>query len=440
MQGGIRMQFKYGLEERPPFGALLLFGLQWLAIAVPGIIIIGKVAGGLSFSAGASQVMYVQKLCFITALTLFCQVLWGHRLPLVAGPSTVLLIGVIASRGFPLNTVYSSIFVGGLLLTLASVSGLFRYLQSLFTVRVVAVVLLLIAFSLAPTIRNLIVESAPASPLSNLVFALLFLFAMFLAQRRLSSIWKSTVIVWAMAIGSVIYSLLFGHPSNAGTVSSGNAFAGFFTHLIMRPSFDPGVLVSFLFCFLALSVNDLGSIQSMYELIKPLGMPGRLTRGIAFTGLANAVSGFFGVLGPVDFSLSSGVVASSGCASRFTLLPTALILLLLAFSPLTIGVIGHIPPAVIGCVFTYILCAQVAAGLSVLLQASETFQFEHGLIVGLPVLLATIVAFLDPKVLGSFPVVLRPILGNAFVVGVVAALVMEHLIFRPDSKDRLLHR
>jgi len=434
------MQFKYGLEERPPFGALLLFGLQWLAIAVPGIIIIGKVAGGLSFSAGASQVMYVQKLCFITALTLFCQVLWGHRLPLVAGPSTVLLIGVIASRGFPLNTVYSSIFVGGLLLTLASVSGLFRYLQSLFTVRVVAVVLLLIAFSLAPTIRNLIVESAPASPLSNLVFALLFLFAMFLAQRRLSSIWKSTVIVWAMAIGSVIYSLLFGHPSNAGTVSSGNAFAGFFTHLIMRPSFDPGVLVSFLFCFLALSVNDLGSIQSMYELIKPLDMPGRLTRGIAFTGLANAVSGFFGVLGPVDFSLSSGVVASSGCASRFTLLPTALILLLLAFSPLTIGVIGHIPPAVIGCVFTYILCAQVAAGLSVLLQASETFQFEHGLIVGLPVLLATIVAFLDPKVLGSFPVVLRPILGNAFVVGVVAALVMEHLIFRPDSKDRLLHR
>ena len=95
------MQFRYGLEERPPFGALLLFGLQWLAIAVPGIIIIGKVAGGLHFSAWGSQVMYLQKLCFITALTLICQVLWGHRLPLIAGPSTVLLIGVIASRGFP---------------------------------------------------------------------------------------------------------------------------------------------------------------------------------------------------------------------------------------------------------------------------------------------------------------------------------------------------
>ena len=365
------MQFRYGLEERPPFGALLLFGLQWLAIAVPGIIIIGKVAGGLHFSAWGSQVMYLQKLCFITALTLICQVLWGHRLPLIAGPSTVLLIGVIASRGFPVNTVYSSIFAGGLLLALASVSGVFRYLQALFTARVVAAVLLLISFSLAPTLRNLIVRSGPASPLANLVFALLFLFAMFLAQRRLSSIWKSTVIVWAMAIGSLVYYLLFGHTPEAGAVSTGKAFAGFFTHLIIRPSFDPGVLVSFLFCFLALSVNDLGSIQAMYELIKPSGMPGRLTRGIAFTGLANAASGLFGVLGPVDFSLSPGVVASSGCASRFTLLPAACILLLLAFSPLTIGVIGHIPPTVIGCVFTYILCAQVATGLSVLLQASE---------------------------------------------------------------------
>jgi xanthine/uracil permease len=425
------VQFRYGLEERPPFGALLLFGLQWLAIAVPGIIIIGKVVGGLHFSAWGDQVIYLQKLCFITALTLSCQVLWGHRLPLIAGPSTVLLIGVIASRGFPLNTVYSSILVGGLLLSLLSITGVFRYLQALFTSRVVAAVLLLIAFSLAPTLQNLIIRSDPASPLANLVFALLFLFAMFLAHRRLPDIWKSTLIVWAMAIGAMAYYLLFGHIPEAGPVSAGDLFAGFFTRLTARPAFDPGVLVSFLFCFLALSVNDLGSIQSMYELLKPSDMPGRLTRGIAFTGLANAVAGLLGVLGPVDFSLSPGVVASTGCASRFTLLPTALILLLLAFSPATIGVLGHIPTAVIGCVLTYILCAQVAAGLSVLLEAKEAFRFNHGLIVGLPVLLTTIVAFLGPDVLRSFPVVLRPILGNAFVVGVVAALVMEHVVFRP---------
>lgn len=427
------MQFRYGLEERPPFGALLLFGLQWLAIAVPGIIIIGRVVGGLHFSAWGDQVIYLQKLCFITGLTVFFQVLWGHRLPLIAGPSTVLLIGVIASRGFPLNTVYFSIALGGILLALLSITGVFRYLQTLFTARVVAAVLLLIAFSLAPTLQNLIVQSAPASPLANLLFALLFLFAMFLTQRHLSNIWRSTLIVWAMAIGAIAYYLFFGHSPEAGPVAAGNLFSGFFTRLTTRPAFDPGVLVSFLFCFLALSVNDLGSIQSMYELLKPPGMPGRLTRGIAFTGLANALSGFFGVLGPVDFSLSPGVVASTGCASRFTLLPTALILLLLAFSPLTIGVLGHIPPAVIGCILTYILCAQVAAGLSVLLEAKEAFRFDHGLIVGLPVLLTTIIGFLRPEVLRSFPIVLRPILGNAFVVGVIAALMMEHVVFHPTT-------
>ncbi len=41
------MKFKYNLDDTPPFAELLLFGLQWLAIAVPTIIIIGNVVSGL---------------------------------------------------------------------------------------------------------------------------------------------------------------------------------------------------------------------------------------------------------------------------------------------------------------------------------------------------------------------------------------------------------
>ncbi|HBA54526.1 MAG TPA: xanthine permease, partial [Syntrophorhabdus aromaticivorans] len=84
------------------------------------------------------------------------QILWGHRLPLILGPSTVLLIGIISSQGFEADAVYSSILLGGLILTALSISGLFRYLQRLFTPRVIATVLILIALTLAPTVMNLI--------------------------------------------------------------------------------------------------------------------------------------------------------------------------------------------------------------------------------------------------------------------------------------------
>jgi xanthine/uracil permease len=52
------------------------------------------------------------------------------------------------------------------------------------------------------------------------------------------------------------------------------------------------------------------------------------------------------------------------------------------------------------------------------------------------VLLGTIIAFLPPEVLETFPTVLKPTLGNGFVVGVVAALALAHVLLRKraDSK------
>jgi xanthine/uracil permease len=427
------MQFEYGLDQRPSFLKSGLLGLQWAAIAISMVIIFGKVVGGLHFSEPASQIIYLQKLLFITAVTLFCQVLGGHRLPLICGPSTVLLIGVIASRGFEINTIYSSVMMGGLLVAGLATSGLFRYLQKLFTTRVVAVVLLLIAFALAPTILNLVIgPKSGIDPLSGLTFAISLVLIMFLLYRFLTGIWKSTLIIWSMILGSLFYFFLFPKSVAGNLFSDANLMSGFFRGLTVELSFEPGVLISFLFCYLALSINDFGSIQSMYELLEPANMGRRISRGITFTGLANIAAGFFGVIGPVNFSLSPGVIMSTGCASRLTLLPAAAMVGLLAFFPLVIGFIGRVPSVVIGCVLSYILTSQIAAGLMVAFQGvdGERLRFDGGLIIGLPVLLGTVVAFLPAEVLATLPVVLKPILGNAFVVGVVTALVLEHLVFR----------
>lgn len=91
--------------------------------------------------------------------------MWGHRLPLILGPSTVLLIGVIASSSFDQSTVYSLIMVGGTLLGILSLAGLFGYVWRLFTPRVVAVVLILIALTLMPTVINLITVSHQSTSL-----------------------------------------------------------------------------------------------------------------------------------------------------------------------------------------------------------------------------------------------------------------------------------
>ena len=362
--------------------------------------------------------------------------LWGHRLPIITGPATILLIGVTAGRGSSTEAIYLSVAIGGLLLTLLAATGILGPLQRLFTSRVVATVLLLLAFTLAPSILGLLFDTGgPVSPLARFLFSLATLLLMFLLQRTLRGVWKSTVIFWSILIGTAAYLLLLpGDPSPA-LYSGGPAVAGFSEGLVTKPHFDPGVLLSFLFCYLALAINDVGSIQSTAELIGTSGIGRRLRRGVAITGLANVVSGFFGVVGPVNYSISAGVIASTRCASRFTLVPAAILIGILAFVPAVVGIISSIPSVIIGCVLFFIPTLQIAAGLIVAFDCAKdgNLLYESAVVIGFPVLLGTVVAFLPGEIVGTFPVVLRPILGNGFVVGVVTAFVLEHVIIRPSA-------
>jgi len=420
------MKFKYGLNEIPPWGHLLLFGLQWLAIIIPIILIMGTAVTSLHPSSLAQQVVYIQKLFFVVAVALFVQVIWGHRLPIILGPATVLLVGMAAGGGSNPEAVYTSIFLGGLILAVVSITGLFAHLKKLFTSTVVAVILILVALTITPMILNLVtVPTAHASSFANLCFALVMVFCMFIAAKYSRGLWKSTLIFWAVIIGTLVYLLLF---SSSPLPANGLPIVAIFWQGL-QPSFvfDSGVFLSFLICYLALSVNDLGSIQAVDVLLKPDNMPQRITRGVAVTGFVNVLAGLLGVIGVVNFSFSPGVIISSRVASRYVLLPTSLMLLVLSFLPKTTAFLGNIPSAVIGSSMIYIMCSQIAGGLQIV--QSQDYKFENGLTIGLPILLGVIISYLPPAVLDTFPLIIKPVLGNGFVVGVITVLMMEHIVF-----------
>jgi len=427
------MRWKYGLNESPPLSANIVLGLQWAFITISPVIILGKIVGTLYPGEPASEILYIQKLFFMTGLTILAQLLWGHRLPLVAGPSTVLLVGIVASREFHMSAVTTSMMIGGIFIGLLAVTGLFGYFKKLFTSRVIAVVLLLIVFVLAPTILELMTapESGIPPPL-NLTFSVSLVFIMFLLHRALPEAWRMALIICSIAIGSVLYFLIFPGTFNSEAITRGSWVGFFFRDLTLKPEIVPGVLLSFIICYLALTVNDLGSIQSVNEMLAPDHPDRRINRGILFTGIANLTSGFMGVIGPVNYSLSPGVLTSTLCASRYPLFPAAIFMLLLSPFPRLIGLMGSVPSAVIGGVMVFIMASQVSAGLQIAAKdlRESGFSFESGVVIGMPVLLGNIVAFLPAQVLDGIPLMLRPVLGNGFVAGVVAAIFLEHVVFR----------
>lgn len=421
--------FKYQLDERPPFLEMVVFGLQWLAILMPITIILGKVAAFVNYNNTASQVIYLQKLFFICGLALLLQILAGHRLTLVLGPAAVLLIGVVVSQGRSMEVIYTSITLGGVFLCLLSLSGFLKTLIKLFTPRVTSVVLILIAFTLAPTIINLVLGGKSPSPFYRLVFFLIFVAIVFWANRRLDGIWKATLIIWAMICGTLIYLLLFGQ-SSISDYKDISLIGHFFRDVNFKLKLDVGVLISFIICYLALMVNDLGSIYSVGSLFKVVDLERRTEGAVLITGISNVLAGMLGVIGPVNYSLSSGIILSNGCASRFTLIPTAIFLMGLSFFPASIAFLGSIPSVIVGGILLFIVCSQIGAGLILIFDTPGGFKFEHGLIIGLPLMLGIIVTFLPPEAQETIPSLLRPILGNGFIIGTLGVTIMEHGIYK----------
>lgn len=421
---------KYNIEDKPTLAATILYGLQWWVVALPSIVILGLVISKLHFGNDVeAQAFYMQKLFFIVGVSLLVQVFFGHKLPLVAGPASILLIGILASISVSVSAIYTAIAIGGLFITLIAVSGLLRYAQKIFTARVIIVTILLIPITLGPTIIKLIFGNTQHTGF-NLAFSLLLVIALLLGNKWLSGVWKSTTLISGIVIGTLLFYLLNELPVPTATLAITTHASAASAALLIVPEFDPGVIFSFLFCALVLIINEISSIQAVGQMTDAPNMKKRNMRGVAIIGISNMVAGLTGVIGPIDYSMSPGIISATGCASRFPFIPAAILLLACALFPILTSWLLMIPNIVLGVILIYVMLSQFGAGLQMMVQQKAVVHFNDGAVIGLSMMIALLISFAPAHALEQIPSILRPILGNGFMMGIITVLVMEHLVYR----------
>ncbi|MDL2216406.1 purine/pyrimidine permease [Desulfovibrio sp. OttesenSCG-928-M14] len=409
-----------GLNDKPALGPLLLYALQWWVVSLPCVVIMGLIVARLQGLDLAEQVFSMQKLFALVGAVTVIQVLWGHRLPLVVGPASTLLVGIVASSAAGPMAMYTAICFGGGVLALASFSGLLSHTRRFFTPRIVSVILILIAFTLAPSILDLIF-AGQGKQVARLIFALAMVLGMVVLNFLLKGAAKSLTVFLGSALGIGAYALVFGLDPLPELKAGGGALFIAAAHL------DAGTVLSFLFCFLALTINELGSVESIGHMLRADDMTGRVKRGAGFQGLANMAAGAMGIIGPVDFSLSAGLISSTGCASRFTLVPAGIGLMACALAPNLVLLLCVIPATVMGALMLYLMATQLASGLSMLVSERGIDDFSSGLTVALPLMIGLIIAFAPQSAFAELPALLRPIVGNGFVMGTITVIFMEHV-------------
>lgn len=373
----------------------------------------------------------MQKLFILAGVFLIVQVLWGHKLPLLIGPASVLLIGIVSSLSFSYSVIYTSVTIGGVLLLLLSVSGLLAMINFLFTPRIIVVILLLIGFTLAPVIINLLFENSVGLENFHFWFAIALVLLMLVMNKWFVGIWKSIVVLLGLVIGTLVY-IQFGKPMEPfETTTLSEIVSSDKTSFFIFPfEFDFGVIIAFIFCYLALLINELGSIQSMGSILDVKDMDKRTQRGVAVTGVSNIFAGISGVIGLVDFSFSPGIISATRCASRYVLIPAGIGLMLISFFPGLVSILNQTPSLVIGAIMFYLMVSQLASGFQLMQKQKAVLDFESAIVIGFPVMLAVLISFLPDAVVASIPLIVRPIFTNGFVMGVIAVIICEHFIYR----------
>lgn len=420
---------KFNLDDKPTTGPLFLYGLQWWVTTLPTVLILGAVASRLHFSDISMQTFYLQKVFWIMGITSLAQVLWGHKMPIVEGPAAILLAGIVATLSAGYEAIYTSILICGLLMALAAACGVLAKIRFLFTPRVIAVILILIAFTLTPSIIRLSFPD-PENAAFNLAFVLFFVFAMLVANQLFKGVWKSLTLFIGLFGGSLVYILFRGIPE----IPAHEAMA-----LASRPwmdffSFHPGAFLSFLLCFLALNINQLGSIESLGYMLKAQNMEKRVKRSQILEGFLNAGAGFMGVIGPVSYSMSTGIVAATGCASRFPMIPAAIAIFVCGFFPELVLVFSNIPGVVMGALLLYVMSTQFASGVIMLVAEKSVINFNRGITVAMPLMVGLTISFMPQGMDQAFPALFRPLVCNGFIMGTLCVLILEHLVFRKEKE------
>ena len=422
------MELKYGLNDRPATGQLLLYSLQWFVLAVAVVVT------SLFISTGtpAEKILYAQKVFALMGVATIVQVFWGHRLPIVVGPAAVLLVGIItalSSQGGEPNTnkIYTAVAIGGVAGTLLSAGRTLERIQKIFTPRIVVVILMLIAFTLSPTIKNLIFPPQEAARHTfGLRFTIIGVPAMAFAASRLQGVAKSLLVPISLVAGCIAYYSIYGGFGDI--ISSPSQSDG--AILIPAIEFDASMILAFIFCYIALLINDIGSIQALGAMLSTDDTNHRCRRGVGVTGVFNVIAGAIGVIGPVNYSMSPGVIASSSCASRYALVPAGAGLIICAIFPKLIAILTAIPNSIIGVVLLYLMGTQLAAAFSMLVADKSTDTFNNALIVGIPVMVALLFCMIPMEVI---PAIIKPLMGNGFVMGVITVILLEHVILRKKN-------
>ncbi|MBZ7672883.1 uracil/xanthine transporter [Klebsiella grimontii] len=418
-----------------------LAGFQWFFFIFCNTVVVPPTLQS-AFQLPASALITLTQYGFITTgLACLAQALLGHRRAIMEGPtglwwSTILTVAVgEAARGTPFDSIAASlavgIFLSAIFTIIIGVSGIGHRLAKLFSPTVMVFFMLLLGAQLTTIffkgMLGLPFSSAQASVGIQLAPFSLALAVMMLVLGMIIFL-PDGIARYALLTGTLAgwggWYLLFRTPP--ATAASGPIHWQWFP-LGYGGALRPGIMLTALLAGLVNITNTYGAIRGTDVFYPEQGASNsRYRRSFVISGLMTLITVPLSVVPFSPFVSSIGLLTQTGETSRQPFIIGCLCCLLVGlFTPLT-HFFTTLPLPISSAVMLVSYLPLLYSSLSFSKQITFTARNIYRL--ALPLFIGIFLMGLPPVYLQTLPLIIRPLLGNGLLIGVLLAVAMENLI------------
>ncbi|GAC1566544.1 MAG: uracil/xanthine transporter [Ktedonobacteraceae bacterium] len=412
-----------------------LAGLQWLFFMFANTVVIPISIGQAFHLSPAVTTATLERAFIYTGIACILQALIGHRYPFMEG-SSGLWWGVILSLAASTAALGQSltdlggnlemgIMISGALIIVLGLLGIGWRLRSIFTPIVTGTFYFLLAAQLIGIFLKGMLGLGAGNAIQPGIALLSFIIT---ALVMALSIWgRGLISNLALLIGIIagwIAFRIFFPTQISALAPAGKSFFLLFPWGNLAGNI--GVIAAVVLTGLINLSNTYATLAGAEPLYHKPALPPQYRRSLIISGFSSIVSGVFGIVPYAPYTSSLGFLRATRLLDRKPFILGAALFILLGAVPILGQLFASLPISV-GDAVLFVAYLQLF-GAAVGNIEGLTFSYKTIYRLAAPVLLGLALMSIPPAAFSSIPALVRPLLQNGLVVGILLSIILEHTI------------
>ncbi|MBV7274130.1 nucleobase:cation symporter-2 family protein [Clostridium thailandense] len=416
------------VDQILPINQLITLGLQHVLAMYAGAVAVPIIIGGAVGLTPEQLALLVAADLFTCGIATILQSMGigpyiGIKLPAILG-CTFAAVGplIIVGKSLGMQAAYGSIIVSAIVVVL--IAPLYGKILRFFPTVVTGSVVTMIGLSLINVGITSFGGGSGAKDfgsISNLLLGTFVMIVVLLSNKYFKGFFQAISILNGIILGTIVAAFMgkvdFSVVANAKWISFVHPFT------FGMPKFDLGSIIMMTFVMLTVMIESTGTFLGISKICERKITEKDIVHGIRAEAIATVLGGIFNSFPYTTFNQNLGLLALSKVKSRFVVITSGIILILLGLIPKFAAIATIIPEPVIGGATTVMFAMVAVAGIQML--SNVDFNKNSNMLVVACSIGIGLGITAVPTLLDHTPSIFKSIFSSGIVSASVVAVILN---------------